>query len=62
VPVEPSLLDRAKVLDTFYVPTRYPDSHPESASFEHYGQLQSKEAIEHPRAVIEFARAALADR
>jgi HEPN domain-containing protein len=58
--VDPGLLDRAKVLDTFYVPTRYADSHPEGAPFEHYGQLQSKEAIEHARAVIEFARAALA--
>lgn len=54
------LADRAKVLDTFYVPTRYPDSHPEGAAFDHYGSLQSQEAVTHASAVVEFVRNALA--
>lgn len=53
------LLDRAKVLDTFYVPTRYPDSHPEGAAFDHYGALQSTEAVTHAGAIVAFVRAAL---
>jgi HEPN domain-containing protein len=48
------------VLDTFYVPTRYPDSHPEGAAFEHYGRLQSQEAVEHASAIVAFVRDALA--
>ncbi len=39
------LLDKARMLDTFYIPTRYPNSHPEGPPFEHCGELQSEEAI-----------------
>ncbi len=56
----PLLAEGAKVLDTFYVPTRYPDSHPEGAPFEHYGSLQSIEAVKHARAIVAFVRDALA--
>lgn len=56
------LADRAKVLDTFYVPTRYPDSHPEGAAFEHYGPLQSQEAVAHAGAIVGFVRDAMAGR
>ena len=59
--VPQGLADRAKVLDTFYVPTRYPDSHPEGAAFDHYGPLQSQEAVTHASAILEFVRGALAD-
>jgi HEPN domain-containing protein len=31
--------ERGRVLDTFYIPSRYPNSHPEGAPFEHYGPL-----------------------
>ena len=54
------LIDRAKVLDNFYIPTRYANGHPEGAPFEHYGPLQSKEAIRHAGAVLGFVRARLA--
>jgi len=40
----------------------YADAHPEGAPFEHYGQLQSDEAIRHARAILDFARAAMAGR
>ena len=28
-----------------YIPTRYANGHPEGAPFEHYGKLQSRDAI-----------------
>lgn len=57
----PSLLvEQARVLDNFYIPTRYPDSHPEGSPFEHYGPLQSQEAIRHARSIIEFVDSAMA--
>jgi HEPN domain-containing protein len=33
----PELIDRARVLDNFYVPTRYPNGHPAGAPFEQRG-------------------------
>lgn len=54
------LIERARVLDNFYIPTRCPDSHPEGAPFEHYGPLQSGEALEHAGAILSFVRDALA--
>jgi HEPN domain-containing protein len=52
--VPDELVERAMVLDNFYIPARYPDSHPEGAPFQHYGALQSREAIEHAGQIIEF--------
>jgi HEPN domain-containing protein len=54
------LVDKAKVLDNFYVPARYPNGHPEGAPFEHYGPLQSEEAIRYAGEILEFVRARLA--
>ncbi len=51
----------AKLLvDNFYIPPRYPNSHAEGAPFEHYGPLQSEEAIRHAGAIIEFVRSQMA--
>jgi HEPN domain-containing protein len=54
------LVEKAKVLDNFYIPTRYPNGHPEGAPFLHYGPLQSQEAIQYAGEIIEFVRARLA--
>jgi HEPN domain-containing protein len=48
------ILDKARVLDSYYMPTRYANGHPEGAPFEHYGKLQSDEAIAYAREIIEF--------
>jgi len=49
--------------DAIYsIPTRYADAHPEGAPFEHYGPLQSEETLRHARAILNFARAAMAGR
>jgi len=54
------LIEKGHVLDGFYIPTRYPNSHPEGAPFEHYGPLQSEEAILYAREIIEFVRSQMA--
>jgi HEPN domain-containing protein len=48
------IVDKGRVLDTFYIPPRYPNSHPEGAPFEHYGSLQSQEAVDYAREIVEF--------
>ena len=50
------LVEQGRVLDTFYIPPRYPNSHPEGAPFEHYGPLQSEEAIRYAGAILGFVR------
>ena len=54
------LLDKARVLDNFYIAPRYPNGHPEGAPFEHYGPLQSQDAIRYAGEIIEFARTQMA--
>lgn len=54
------LVDKAKVLDNFYVAARYANGHAEGAPFEHYGPLQSCDAIRYAHEIIEFVRTALA--
>lgn len=54
------LIEKARVLDAFYIPPRYPNSHPEGAPFEHYGPLQSEEAIGYAGQILEFVRAQMA--
>ena len=55
------LIEAARVLDNYYIPSRYPNSHPEGAPFEHYGPLQSDGALEHARQIVEFARSKMAE-
>ena len=55
-----SLIDKAKVLDNFYVATRYANGHPAGAPFEHYGPLQSGQAIAYAGEILEFVRAQMA--
>ena len=56
VDVHEDLVDKAKVLDNFYVPTRYANGHPDGAPFEHYGKLQSEDAIPYAGEILEFVR------
>ncbi|MBS3740277.1 HEPN domain-containing protein [Candidatus Bipolaricaulota bacterium] len=56
------MIEKAKVLDSFYVPTRYPNGHPEGAPFEHFGPLQSEEAINYASEIIEFVSNKMASR
>ncbi len=54
ISVAEELINKARVLDNFYIPARYPNSHPEGAPYEHYGPLQSGEAIDYASEIIEF--------
>ena len=53
-------IDKAKVLDSFYIPTRYANGHPEGPPFEHYGKIQSDEAIKYAREIIKFVDSEMA--
>jgi HEPN domain-containing protein len=56
LPVSPELIEKGKVLDNFYIPARYPNSHPAGAPFEHYGPLQGDMAVDYARAILDFVR------
>jgi HEPN domain-containing protein len=60
VDVPALLIDKARVVDGFYIPPRYPNGFSEGAPFEHYGSLQSEEAIQYASEIVEFIRAQMA--
>lgn len=60
VPIPEELVEKGRVLDNFYIPPRYPNSHPEGAPFEHYGPLHSEEAIRYAGEILAFVRAQMA--
>ena len=55
-----ALRDKARVLDAYYVAARYANGHTEGPPFEHYGELQSREAIHYAGEILEFVRAQMA--
>jgi len=61
VSVSPGLLDKARVLDQYYIGTRYPNGHESGPPAEHYGQLQSDEAIRYAREIVELCRLQMAE-
>jgi HEPN domain-containing protein len=60
VAVPEDLVDKAKVLDGFYLPTRYANGHPAGAPFEHYGIIHSRDAITYADQILEFVRSQMA--
>ena len=58
VPAE--LIDAARVLDAYYIAARDPNGHAAGSPGEHYGPLQSQQALEHARAIVAFCRDAMA--
>jgi len=60
VAVPEEFVEKGRVLDNFYIPPRYPNSHPAGAPSEHYGPLQSEEAIRYASEIIEFVRSQVA--
>ena len=54
------LVERAHVLDGYYISTRYANGHPAGAPFEHFGRLQSEQAIAYAGEIVEFVRAQMA--
>jgi HEPN domain-containing protein len=56
----PELVERLRILDALYIPTRYPDSLPDGAPNDHFGHLQSADALNHARALVDAITAAMA--
>jgi HEPN domain-containing protein len=58
--VPQKLVERARFLDLYYVPSRYPNGFPEGAPFQHFGPQQAEEAVAHARAILEFVASRMA--
>jgi HEPN domain-containing protein len=56
----PDLVERLRILDALYIPTRSPDSLPEGAPGDHFGHLQSADALNHARALVDAIAVAMA--
>ncbi|MEB3263946.1 MAG: HEPN domain-containing protein [Synechococcus sp.] len=54
------LEDRLRVLDVLYIPTRDPNCLPEGAPTDHFGRLQSHDALHHARALVDAIGSAMA--
>jgi HEPN domain-containing protein len=54
------LIGKARALDAYNIPTQYVNGHPEGAPFEHYGKIQSVEAIKYAGEILEFCRSQMA--
>nr|WP_236101969.1 HEPN domain-containing protein [Methylotetracoccus oryzae] len=52
----PDLIEKGRVLDNFSVATRYANGHAEGPPFEHYGPLQSGDALRHAGEILDFVR------
>ena len=50
------LIDGAKELDRHYVPTRYPNFHPEGAPMDYYTRTDAERAIRHAEEIVKFCR------
>lgn len=54
VRVSGELIQKAGLLDRFYIPTRYPDAHPSGPAGTHYGEKDAEEAIEIGEEIVRF--------
>ena len=63
LPVGPPqpLIERARVLDNYFIQARYPKWHAEGPAFEHYGSLHGAQAVDYARDILDFVREGLAD-
>lgn len=50
------LIDKAKELDRHYIPTRYPNFHPEGAPMDYYSRADAERAVRYAREIVEFCR------
>jgi HEPN domain-containing protein len=55
VVVPEELLEVAKVLDKYYIPTRYPDAHPAGPAARHYTRHEAQEALRLAAVILAFA-------
>ena len=48
------IIEKAKILDKYYIPTRYPNAHPKGPAFKFYTKKEAEEAIKICEEVIDF--------
>lgn len=53
------LMDKARVLDRHYIPTRYPNGFERGAPMDFYSRKDADVAIEHAEAIVEFYKSIL---
>ena len=49
-----SLIDKAKEIDKHYIPSRYPNSHPEGAPYEYYTEGEAKRVVKYAEEIVKF--------
>ncbi len=50
------LVDKAKELDRHYIPTRYPNFHPEGAPMDYYSRADAERAVGYAEEIVRFCR------
>ncbi len=50
------LIDEAKELDRHYIPTRYPNFHPEGAPMDYYVEEDARRAIKNMEEILKFCK------
>jgi len=53
---EEDLIDLAKELDKAYIPTRYPNAHPEGAPYELYTRSEAERLINYAEEIIRYCK------
>ncbi|AEH51469.1 HEPN domain-containing protein [Pseudothermotoga thermarum] len=55
ISISEDLLEKAKLLDLYYIPTRYPNGLPGGIPAEYFSEKQAKEAIDAADTIIKFS-------
>jgi HEPN domain-containing protein len=58
--IEESVLDMARELDHHYIPSRYPNAHPQGAPFRYYTRAEAERAITYGESIIRVCEDLLA--
>lgn len=56
---EKAVIDMAKELDRAYIPTRYPNIHPEGAPYEAYTESDAKRLVGFAKRIVEYCEGLL---
>ena len=59
-PIPEVLLERARVLDSYYIPTRYPNGFPAGKPADYYSQAMAEEAVRAADAIMRFCQDSIA--
>ena len=50
------LINKAKEIDKHYIPTRYPNFHPEGAPSDYYTKDEAERAVKYAEEIVKFCR------